>query len=167
MACTSLASAGKRSACDFASQQRYLPESGTDTAGSPDHNDDTDEGEWNMTQIDYPLHFDSQGHTAKAPDEKHIRDLIEQVLFTAPGERVNRPAFGSGLMQLVFAPNSDNLASATQFLVQGALQQLLSDLIQVEAVTVDNQESTLQITVQYTIRRSQQRQIALFSRGGL
>ena len=66
--------------------------------------------------------------------DDHIRDLIEQVLFTAPGERVNRPNFGSGLLQLVFAPNSDELAAATQFLVQGALQQWLGDLIQVEGV---------------------------------
>lgn len=120
-----------------------------------------------MTQVDYPLNFDSRGHTGQATDDKHIRDLIEQVLFTAPGERVNRPTFGSGLMQLVFAPNSNELASATQFLVEGALQQWLSDLIQVEAVKVENEESTLQITVQYTIRRNQQRQIAQFSRGGL
>ena len=49
------------------------------------------------------------------------------MLFTAPGERVNRPDFGSGLLQLVFAPNSDELAGATQFLVQGALQQWLGD----------------------------------------
>jgi phage baseplate assembly protein W len=120
-----------------------------------------------MTQIDYPLHFDSRGHTAQTTYDKHIRDLIEQVLFTSPGERVNRPTFGSGLMQLVFAPNSDELASATQFLVQGALQQWLGDLIQVEAVKVENLESTLQVTVQYTIRRSQQSQVAQFTRGGL
>ncbi len=119
-----------------------------------------------MTQIDYPLHFDSRGRTAQATDDKHIRDLIAQVLFTSPGERVNRPTFGSGLIQLVFAPNSDEMAATTQFLVQGALQQWLGDLIQIEAVNVENEESTLQITVQYTIRRSQQSQIAQFSHGG-
>jgi phage baseplate assembly protein W len=119
-----------------------------------------------MTQIDYPLHFDNRGRTAQTTDDKHIRDLIEQVLFTLPGERVNRPAFGSGLMQLVFAPNSDELASTTQFLVQGALHQWLGDLIQVDAVNVEIEESTLQITVRYTVRRSQLSQIAQFSRGG-
>ena len=51
-------------------------------------------------------------------DEDHVRDLIEQVLFTTPGERVNRPTFGSGLLQLVFAPNSDALAAATEMTVQ-------------------------------------------------
>jgi phage baseplate assembly protein W len=118
-----------------------------------------------MTQIDYPLHFDSRGRTAETGDDKHIRDLVEQVLFTSPGERVNRLDFGSGLLQLVFAPTSDEQATATQFLVQGALQQWLGDLIQVEAVEVLSEDSTLEVTVQYIIRRNQQRQVAQFTRG--
>lgn len=118
-----------------------------------------------MIQINYPLHFDSRGRTAEAGDDKHIRDLVEQVLFTSPGERVNRPDFGSGLLQLVFAPSSDELATATQFLVQGALQQWLGDLIQVEAVEVLSEDSTLNVTVQYIVRRNQQRQVAQFTRG--
>jgi uncharacterized protein len=115
-------------------------------------------------QIDYPYHFDSRGRTATTDQDDHIRDLIEQVLFTVPGERVNRPTFGTGLLQLVFAPNSDELATATQFLVQSGLQQWLGDLIQVEAVADENLDSTLQLTVQYTVRRTQQRQVAQFSR---
>jgi len=117
-----------------------------------------------MMQIDYPFHIDGRGRTADTDQDDHIRDLIEQVLFTAPGERVNRPAFGSGLMQLVFAPNSDELATATQFLVQGALQQYLSDLIQVLNVKVESQEATLQVTVEYMVLRNQQKQVARFSR---
>lgn len=119
-----------------------------------------------MAQLDYPYRFDGRGRTAVADGDAHIRDLIEQVLFTAPGERVNRPDFGSGLMQTVFAPNSDELAAAMQFLVQGALQQWLGDLIEVEAVEVGSQDSTLRVTVQYRVRRNNQRQIAAFSRAG-
>lgn len=118
-------------------------------------------------QIDYPFHIDGRGRTATSDHDKHIRDLIEQVLFTAPGERVNRPDFGTGLQQLVFAPNSDELATATQFLVQGALQQWLGDLIQVEAVQVQSEEATLHVTVQYLVRRDQQRRVAAFERGGV
>lgn len=114
----------------------------------------------------FPYRFDQRGRSADADDEAHIRDLIEQVLFTAPGERVNRPTFGSGLLQLVFAPTSDELAAATLFLVQGALQQWLGDLIQVEAVQVDGEEATLHVAVQYVVRRTQSRQVAQFSRGG-
>ena len=117
--------------------------------------------------LGYPYHFDGRGRTAETSDDAHIRDLIEQVLFTAPGERVNRPTFGSGVMQLVFAPNSDALAAATQQLVQGALQQWLGDLIQVQSVDVQNEDATLRIRIQYIVRRTQQAQVAQFTRGGL
>jgi phage baseplate assembly protein W len=115
-----------------------------------------------MSQLDYPFHFDSRGRTAESADDAHIRDLIEQVLFTAPGERINRPSFGSGLMQLVFAPNSDTLAATTQFLVQGALQQWLGDRIEIETVQVEHQESILRVTVAYRIRRTGRREVATF-----
>lgn len=120
-----------------------------------------------MANVDFPFHVDHRGRSATTDEAGHIRDLIEQVLFTTPGERVNRPTFGSGLLQLVFAPNSDELATATQFLVQGALQQWLGELIEVEAVQVVSEEATLQVTVQYVHRRTQQRQVAEFARGGV
>jgi phage baseplate assembly protein W len=116
--------------------------------------------------VAFPLHFDGRGRTAEADLDDHIRELIEQVLFTSPGERVNRPEFGSGLAQLVFAPNSDELASATQFLVQGALQQWLGELIQVDAVRVESEDSSLRVTVEYVVRRSQERRTAEFTQGG-
>jgi phage baseplate assembly protein W len=72
--------------------------------------------------VDYPYRFDGRGRTATTTHDEHVRDMIEQLLFTTPGERVMRPDFGSGLMQLVFAPVDDELASATQLLVHGALQ---------------------------------------------
>ncbi|HUX87149.1 MAG TPA: GPW/gp25 family protein [Chloroflexota bacterium] len=115
-------------------------------------------------QIDYPFHVDGRGRTAETSSDDHIRDLIEQVLFTAPGERVNRPTFGSGIMQLLFAPNSDELATATQMLVQGALQQWLGSIIQIEAVQVQTNDSVLTVTVQYVNRTAQQRQVAQFTR---
>jgi uncharacterized protein len=118
-----------------------------------------------MSQIAYPFQFDSRGRTATTDDTTHVRDMIEQVLFTSPGERVNNPTFGSGLMQLVFAPNSDELASSLQFLIQGALQQWLGDVIHVQSVQVQNQDATLDITVQYIIRRTQTPQVTRFSQG--
>jgi phage baseplate assembly protein W len=114
--------------------------------------------------VDFPFHFDSRGSTATTDEDGHIRDLIEQVLFTAPGERVNRPGFGSGLMQLVFEPNSEELAATTQLLVQSALQQWLGDLIEVESVAVNREDAILQVSVAYTIRRTQQRRTAQFQK---
>ncbi len=113
--------------------------------------------------IDFPFEFDHLGKTATTSDEDHIRDMIEQVLFTSPGERVNHPDFGCGLLQLVFHPNSPELAAATQFTVQGALQQWLGDLIQIEAVEVDCEEARLGVQVQYVIRTSQTRKSEQFN----
>ena len=118
-------------------------------------------------QIDYPFQFDGRGRTAVTGGDDHIRDMIEQALFTSPGERVNRPTFGCGLKQLVFAPNSAELAAATRLLMQGALQQWLGDVIQVEDVQVENQDATLTVTIRYQVRLSQQRQVATFQQGGL
>ena len=117
-----------------------------------------------MMQIDYPFHFDGRGHTADTTNDDHIRDMIEQILFTSPGERVNRPTFGCGIQRLVFAPNSDALAAATQVLVQGSLQQWMGDLIEVEAVDVTNDDSSLVVLVQYTVRLTQQQRVDQFVR---
>jgi len=109
-------------------------------------------------QVKYPYSIDSHGRTAFSFGEgQHVTELIEQVLFTALGERVNMPTFGSSINQLVFAPNSSELATATQFMIQAALQRWLADIISVESVVVTNKESILYITVQYMIKRNQQR----------
>ena len=119
-----------------------------------------------MSQVDFPYGVDARGRTASTSEDEHVRDLIEQVLFTAPGERVNRPTFGSGLLQLVFAPNSDALAAATQLAVQAALQEWLADRIAVQDVTVEAVDSTLTATVVYADRVTQQSQKATFTREG-
>ena len=116
--------------------------------------------------VDYPYQFDVRGRTAETDTSDHIRDLIEQVLFTSPGERVNRPDFGCGLQRLVFAPNSDELAAASQFLVQGALQQWLGDLIELNDVEVFSEDARLFINIKYTERRTQQQRTVQFARGG-
>ena len=110
-----------------------------------------------------PLRFDGRGRTAATPADQHLRDLIEAVLLTGPGERVMRPTFGSGLQQLSFAPNSDQLAAALQVLVQGALQSNLGDLIEVANVTVAQDDGTLTISVAYTVRSTGQATTATFA----
>jgi phage baseplate assembly protein W len=114
--------------------------------------------------IDFPFHFDSRGRTAITGDDDHIRDMIEQLLFTNPGERVNRPDFGSGLLQMVFAPNSSELAAALQFTVQAALQRWLGDLIEVQNLQVTSEDATLRVLLQYLVRRTNQTQTAEFTR---
>ena len=119
-----------------------------------------------MNTLDHPYHFDGRGRTASTHTLEHIRDLIEQVLFTSPGERVMRPDFGAGLLALVFEPNSTPLAATTQFLVQSGLQRHLSDLIVVNAVTVDNDAAALRVTVVYTVLEDGSAQQASFALPG-
>jgi uncharacterized protein len=104
--------------------------------------------------IDFPYHFDGRGQTAATDDDDHIRDMIEQLLFTSPGERVNRPDFGSGLLQMVFAPNSPELAAALQYTTQAALQRYLGDVIDLQSLEVTAEESTLNVVVKYIVKRS-------------
>jgi phage baseplate assembly protein W len=112
--------------------------------------------------LDHPLRLDGRGRIATTEADDHVRDMIYQVLFTNPGERVNRPDFGCGLLQLVFEPNGDVLATATQFLVQGALQRWLADVVQVEQLAITNEEASLIVDVVYTRLDTGQRQQDLF-----
>ena len=104
-----------------------------------------------MTELDFPYHFSGLGRTATTGGADHVRDLIEQVLLTAPGERVMRPDFGAGLLALVFEPNREVLAATTQMLVQSALQLHLSHLIAVESVEVLNDDAALRVDVRYAL----------------
>jgi uncharacterized protein len=117
--------------------------------------------------IDFPFHFDNRGHTATTGDDDHIRDMIEQLIFTNPGERVNRPDFGSGLLQLVFAPNSPELAATLQFSLQAALQRWLGDLIELQELEVTSEEASLHVVVQYVVRRTGEPRTEVIERGGV
>ena len=114
--------------------------------------------------IDFPYHFDSRGRTALTDRDDHMRDMIEQLIFTDPGERVNRPDFGSGLLQLVFAPNSPELAATVQFTLQAALQRWLGDVVQVTELEVTSEDSTLRIAITYIVLEDGQARTAVFSR---
>jgi phage baseplate assembly protein W len=117
--------------------------------------------------IDFPFYFDSRGRTATTDDADHIRDMIEQFLFTNAGERVNRPDFGSGLLGMVFEPNSPELAAALQFTIQAGLQRWLGDLIEVRALEVTSQDATLRVLVQYAVRRTGEQRRETFERSGV
>lgn len=115
--------------------------------------------------VDYPFHFDTRGRTARTDDDDHVRDMIEQLLFTNPGERVNRPDFGSGLQQLVFAPNSPELAAALQFTLQAAIDRWLGDVVEIRALTVTSEDARLTIDLTYAVRRTGETRQETFTRG--
>jgi hypothetical protein len=116
--------------------------------------------------IDFPFHIDPAGRTAVAAPADHIQEMVELVLFTAPGERVNRPDFGAGLRHLVFEPNSPELAAALKVTTQAALQRWLGDVISVHELTVTSQDASLSVTVGYTIVATGQRQAVTLTPAG-
>jgi uncharacterized protein len=114
--------------------------------------------------INFPFKFDGRGRTAGADENQHIRQMIEQLIFTNPGERVNRPTFGSGLLQLIFAPNSPELAATVQFTMEAAIQQWLGDVIELENLEVTAVDSALTVELSYSIRRTSEQQTLSLSR---
>lgn len=117
----------------------------------------------NAIYLKSSLQFDNKGRTGTVSYNQHIRNLIEHLLFTSPGERVNRPTFGSGLLQMVFQPNNTELAATTQFLVQGALNQWLGNLIEVNKVEIKSVDEILEVEIAYTILKNKEQQNVQFS----
>jgi phage baseplate assembly protein W len=113
--------------------------------------------------IDHPFHFDPRGAAATTGDDDHLRDMLEQLLLTSPGERVNRPDFGCGLLRQVFEPNSPELAAGVQFTIQASILRWLGDIIEPQAVEVVADEGTLRVTVTYARRSTGERKIEAFT----
>jgi phage baseplate assembly protein W len=111
--------------------------------------------------LDYPYGVSSTGAPNTTNPDDHLRDLILQVLFTNPGERINLPEFGAGVQQLVFAPNSDALRTSAQFLISNSLQRWLGDRIDISQVSLTSQpgeEEAVAIEIVYVVKSTQQRQ---------
>jgi uncharacterized protein len=115
--------------------------------------------------LNFPYQFDGRGRSREAQLQDYISQLVEQVLFTSPGERVNLPDFGSGLLQLPFTPNSVEIAAATQFSVQMALQKWLGSYLKVQSVVATAQEAQLTVTVTYTPLNAEVSQVQTFVYG--
>ncbi|MFF5405252.1 GPW/gp25 family protein [Streptomyces misionensis] len=104
------------------------------------------------SDIAFPFHADRRGRTAHARPAEHVHDLVEQLLFTSPGERVMRPDFGCGLLDLVFAPAAPELVSTLELSVQAALQRRLGDLIEVVSLDLACDDDTVRVRLSYLVR---------------
>lgn len=120
-----------------------------------------------IVHIGHPFRVDGRGRTAQATEDEYVRQLVEQVLFTNPGERVNRPDLGTGLAGLVFEPSGEELSAAVEYVVQGGLQRWLGDVIQVEdvAVSADDGDGVLTVSVSYIALRTQERAVVTLRPG--
>ena len=112
-----------------------------------------------FTSIYYPIGID-KGLGRLSVEEnyaEHVEQMIKQVLFTNPGERINRPDFGCGIRRMVFAPNSEVSASLTQVTVYQALEKWLGNLIDVSQVNAEAKDEVLKIKIAYVLKARQER----------
>lgn len=109
--------------------------------------------------IRHPLSIDSAlGELARETEyAAHVEQMILQVLFTSPGERVNRPDFGCGLKQMVFAPNADGMVSLLKVHIQRSLDRWLGSLIRLDDVTTRAEGAVLRVTIVYVLKARQER----------
>jgi uncharacterized protein len=107
----------------------------------------------------YPFAIDNGlGQLAEETDyAEHVEQMIKQVLFTNPGERINRPDFGCGLMRMVFAPNSEVTANLTQVMIVQSLERWLGTLIDVIDVKAIANNEKLEVAIVYILRARQER----------
>jgi uncharacterized protein len=109
--------------------------------------------------IHYPIAIDKGVGTLKEEQNyaRHVEQMMMQVLFTNPGERVNRPDFGCGLRRMVFAPNSDVTANLLQVLILQSLERWLGNVISLIDVTVKAINERLEVGIVYLIKARQER----------
>lgn len=119
------------------------------------------------SQVGFPFQVDNRGRIASPDYDQHVREMIELVLFTSPGERVNRPDFGCGLLQHVFTSASTQEADALAYVVQTALQQWLAEVISVQEVAIVPRDSSFVVEVVYQLRGHREVQRATFEPRGL
>jgi len=117
------------------------------------------------TDVAFPFRIDGRGRTASTDYDSHVRDMIELLLFTSPGERVMRPDFGCGLLDLAFEPNSPELAASLQISIQAALQRWLGDVITISSLDAVSQDDLLQITLGYSVRATGTQTTHVFTGG--
>jgi phage baseplate assembly protein W len=117
-----------------------------------------------VIHIAVPYGLDARGRTATATDADHLKQMLNVLLFTSPGERVNRPDFGGGLRPLVFDPNSAELAAALRFNLQANLQRWMGDLLDLQDLVVANDDAELQVEIRFLVRRTGEVRTAQFNR---
>ena len=97
----------------------------------------------------------------------HIRQQVEQVLFTSPGERVFRPEWGFGARQHVFEMNAQPLWDYARNRLFGALADALAGEVDPKTIQVDigapeGQPEVMLVRISYTIAALQSQEVHEF-----
>ena len=114
--------------------------------------------------VGFPFELDNRGYINSPDHETHIRQLMELVLFTSPGERVNRPDFGCGLLELLFADAADPESVVSAYEIEGQLSRWLGEYVDIESLDLVPIDSMLQIRITYRLKQDDQLRVAVFER---
>ena len=119
----------------------------------------------NPSYMAFPFRITGESTSQRAA---HVREQIEQVLFTSPGERVFRPEFGAGVQQLLFEPNASALWELTQRRLADSLAEVLQGEVDPQTLTVqvEGEGETLKLLVSYRLATINQWENHLFPLGG-
>jgi len=113
--------------------------------------------------VGFPFRMNNRGGTATVNEERHVKGMLEMLLLTTPGERVNRPGFGGGLNSLVFGPARQELAATIQHALRAEILQWLHDVIDLQELRVDCQDNQISVEVAYILRSDGSAQATQFS----
>jgi phage baseplate assembly protein W len=97
---------------------------------------------------------DDRGALAVTSDaDRHLRDKILAVLFTAPGERVNAPRFGVGLDRAVFEPLDELTVAAIEFRIAEGMRRELGEEALIDSVDIASDPDSGQLLISIDFRR--------------
>lgn len=102
--------------------------------------------------LDFPFRFDGVGSTAQTKWTDHKRDMLFQFLLTFPGERVNRPDFGTPLSRSCFEGNSFQLSDVVQFVARAGVERWLGEVIEVIELRAEPHDAELRVELKYRVR---------------
>ncbi|BDE11156.1 MULTISPECIES: GPW/gp25 family protein [Mycobacterium] len=101
--------------------------------------------------VAFPYGLDGRGRTATASYGDHVEQMLLLLLLTRPGERVNQPTFGCGLLDQVFSPNSPEIAAALNVTIAAAINLWLQDVLSVTSLGVSSQDGVLSVNIGYVV----------------
>lgn len=109
-----------------------------------------------MSRLAFPFTVTGLGRSAAVAygTDEHVRQMLELLVLTVPGERVMRPELGSPARQLVFGAQDGPAAAALGAALQSAIQQWLGDVLTLLDVAVEAVDGSgvLEIVVSYEVR---------------
>lgn len=111
----------------------------------------------------FPIAVDDGSIVELGEDDK-VAQAIENILRTAPGERVTRPDFGCGIHDLVFESLSSNMLGSVISAVSSALAtwEPRIDVLEVTPQQDDDDPNRLLIEIDYRIRSTNSRSNLVF-----